>query len=62
MKCKKCQFATPDPTASDNNWTAYQCSNKSSVYYKCLLNVTINGCKLPKIAWRGCRYGKAVVK
>jgi hypothetical protein len=40
IKCISCRFATVDKKASDSGWTAYECSNPKSEYYKALLNVT----------------------
>jgi len=58
VKCKNCVFAKPDENMSERNWTAYQCTNQDSEYYRCLLNVTPSGNKEQEITWYGCRYGE----
>ena len=43
IKCISCKYAKADTRASTKDWTAYECTNPDSEYYRCLLNVTING-------------------
>ena len=43
---------------SDRKWTAYECGNPESVYYKALVNVDPYGNKMKRITWIGCKYGK----
>ena len=62
IKCISCRFARPDPSASDKNWTAYECGNPASEFYKALLNVTPHGAQLQRISWGGCEYGERRVK
>ena len=57
VKCADCRFVRPDIKASERRWTAYECGNHKSEYYRCLLNIDINGVKLKRIAWPGCEYG-----
>ena len=61
IKCISCKYAQPDKRASDKYWTAYQCTNRDSDYYGCLLNVRINGDKLKRISWSGCGVGVSQV-
>jgi len=58
IRCAQCRFARPDKKASDRNWTAYECGNRDSKYYKALLNITRGGAKLPWITWHGCVWGE----
>ena len=60
IRCKECRFARPDPKASDRNWTAYECGNRDSEYYRALLNITRGGAKLSWITWAGCAWGEPV--
>ena len=62
IKCISCRFATADKKASDSGWTAYECSNPKSEYYKALLNVTPDGDKRIRITWSGCARGERKVK
>ncbi len=58
IKCADCIFAREDKQASERNWTAYECGNSKSEYYKALLNVTIGGYRQGHITWRGCVHGE----
>lgn len=58
IRCARCRFVRPDHKASDSEWTAYECGNRESEYYRALLNVAVNGGKLPRITWKGCACGK----
>lgn len=62
IKCISCRFAQVDEKASDKSWTAYECSNPESDYYKALLNITPAGGKLTRISWSGCVHGERKVK
>ena len=57
IKCISCIYARQDKSASEGAWIAYECGNGKSEFYKCLLNVSVNGDKLKKISWSGCEYG-----
>jgi hypothetical protein len=35
-------------------WTAFQCTNSESEFFRSLLNVTYNGEKEDEITWSGC--------
>jgi len=58
VKCISCKYARPDKEASEKNWTAYECGNPQSEFYKSLLNVRPDGDKLKRISWRGCELGE----
>jgi hypothetical protein len=58
IRCKYCRFAKEDKSMSDEFWTAYECGNFESPYYKSLLNVDPQGNKLGKITWSGCFFGE----
>lgn len=58
IKCADCVFAKLDKSASGKSWTAYECGNPDSEYYKALLNVTPNGDKHSRISWHGCPEGR----
>jgi len=58
IRCISCRFARPDKSASERGWTAYECGNVKSEFYKSLLNVTINGDMLSRISWSGCDLGE----
>ena len=58
IKCVECRFPYVDKGASDKDWTAYECGNPSSEFYKSLLNINGEGCKLEYISWPGCVHGK----
>ena len=60
IRCACCKYVRPDKKASERNWTAYECGNCMSEYYRSLLNIRIDGGKLPWIAWRGCELGVPV--
>jgi hypothetical protein len=49
-----------DPEASEPGWTAYECGNGGSEYYKALLNVRRNGDRQQRVTWGGCSCGEAV--
>ena len=55
--CANCRFILPDIKASERHWTAYQCGNSKSEYYRSLLNISIDGIKLKRVAWPGCEHG-----
>jgi hypothetical protein len=61
-KCVQCVYVRPDINASDSDWTAYECGNIESPYYKSLLNVTLDGNKLDSVTWQGCEFGKSEVQ
>jgi len=57
--CADCKFARPDYDVSEyNSWTAFECGNKNSPFYRSLLNITIDGDTLPMITWQGCEAGQ----
>ena len=58
VRCKYCGFVREDKIMSNRFWTAYECGNFESPYYKSLLNVDPMGNKLHRIAWQGCIYGE----
>ena len=58
IRCKLCRFVRENVSLSDFGWTAYECGNPESQYYKSLLNVDLQGNKLPNITWSGCRFGE----
>ncbi|OQB13007.1 MAG: hypothetical protein BWY15_01971 [Firmicutes bacterium ADurb.Bin193] len=58
IKCISCRYARPDKASSDNSWTAYECGNPQSEFYKSLLNVRPDGNKLKRISWPGCEHGE----
>ena len=60
IKCINCIHAQEDKKASQKNWTAYECDNPESVFYKSLLNVRPDGGTIKHITWGGCKHGKAV--
>ncbi len=62
MKCISCRFATTDKSASDKDWTAYECGNPKSEYHKSLVNISENGDKHKRISWSGCEHGERKVK
>jgi len=55
-RCETYKFARIDPKISEGFWTAYECGNQESEFYRALLNVTENGNKLYKISWHGCNH------
>ena len=57
VRCARCKYVRPDMNASGWNWTAFECGNSKSEYYKCLLNISVSGNKLQRIIWSGCKYG-----
>lgn len=61
IRCSQCRFARMDKKASVKTWTAYECGNPNSEYYKALLNVTPNGDKQYRITWNGCEGGRAKI-
>jgi len=60
VRCACCKYVRPDRKASERNWTAYECGNSMSEYFRALLNITLNGNKLQWIAWSGCEHGVSV--
>lgn len=58
IKCISCRYARPDKTAGEGGWTAYECGNPQSEFYKSLLNVRPDGNKLKRISWSGCEHGE----
>ncbi len=62
MKCISCRFATVDKSASDKDWTAYECGNPESEYHKSLINISEDGKKHKRISWSGCEHGERKVK
>jgi hypothetical protein len=58
IKCISCKYARPDKTSSEKGWTAYECGNPHSEFYKSLLNVRPNGDKLKRVSWGGCEFGE----
>jgi hypothetical protein len=57
VKCVDCKYTRPDDLASEGNWIAYECGNRDSEYYRCLLNISENGAKHQHITWSGCAHG-----
>lgn len=57
IECAECMYARPDKIASEKGWTAYECGNVDSEYYKSLLNVSSEGDKQRIISWGGCELG-----
>jgi hypothetical protein len=62
MKCISCRFTLVDKKASDKEWTAYQCGNPKSEYYKALINISPEGKKHKRISWSGFKHGERKVK
>jgi len=62
IRCAQCRFVRPDRKASEGKWTAYECGNRDSDYYRALLNVTVNGGKQDKVTWRGCDVGETAAE
>ena len=62
IRCISCRHARPDPSASNRTWTAYECGNPASEFYKALLNVTPSGSKLLRISWGGCEHGERRIR
>ena len=50
-----------DESCCEDDWTAYECDNRQSRYYRSLLNVSPEGDKLPFVAWAGCKHGERTV-
>ncbi len=57
IMCISCKHATADKQATEGKWTAYECSNADSEFYKALVNVGVNGEMHKKISWSGCKHG-----
>jgi hypothetical protein len=57
IRCAQCRFARPDRKASERDWTAHECGNRKSEYYRALINITRKGEPLPLITWKGCVCG-----
>ena len=55
-KCSTCKFVRHDYELSEDGWTAYQCWNTESVYFRALLNVSVGGDMLKRVTWTGCKY------
>jgi len=60
IRCAECRFVRPDLKASDREWTAFECGNYDSEYYRGLLNITLDGDKQEQITWTGCKHGEPV--
>ena len=58
IKCKYCSFVKEDKSVSDGFWTAYECGNSESPYYRLLLNVDPHGNRLCRVTWHGCPFGE----
>ncbi len=62
MICKFCQYAVPDTAVYDNIHgellVGVKCSNRRSIYWHSLLNISPNGDIYPYIAWIGCEFYK----
>ena len=58
VECASCKYVNEDLNVSDCKWTAFECGNSKSEYFRCLLNITYNGDKLHNIEWPGCESGK----
>ena len=58
IRCSRCRHVREDPEASERDWTAYECGNPASEYYKALLNVRPNGDKQQRVTWGGCPCGE----
>ena len=39
-------------------WTALECGNPDSEYYRALVNITKSGARLSWITWSGCLFGE----
>ena len=50
-----------DDYVPSDDWTAYECGNRQSEYFRALLNVSKDGDKLPLITWAGCKHGERMV-
>ena len=58
IKCNKCRYLRIDTKSSTKTWTAHECGNRGSLYYKSLLNMTMEGTQLKGIVCPGCKDGK----
>jgi len=58
IRCSRCRYVREDPEASERHWTAYECGNAGSDYYRSLLNVRRNGDRQQRVAWGGCPCGE----
>ena len=58
IRCSQCRFVRPDKAASEKGWTAYECGNRKSEYYKALVNVSLDGDMLRRVTWKGCPCGE----
>ncbi len=58
IKCVDCKYVRADKSASSKNWTAFECGNADSEFYRCLLNVTKNGERQFQVTWCGCECGR----
>ena len=57
IECACCKYVRPDYNASGWNWTAYECGNSKSEYFRSLLNIYDDGIPLRQITWTGCNFG-----
>ena len=58
IRCVACRFVREDRSMSEKVWKAYECGNAKSEYYRCLLNININGGRLSEVVWKGCGCGE----
>ncbi|MDL2318173.1 hypothetical protein LJC74_03640 [Eubacteriales bacterium OttesenSCG-928-A19] len=58
VRCAQCRFARRSRAFSDKGWSAYQCRNRESEYFRALLNVSANGDEQHRITWKGCPLGE----
>ena len=57
VRCACCKYVRPDKKASERKWTAYECGNSRSEFFRCLLNIDVYGQQLRQIEWTGCESG-----
>ena len=57
VRCTCCKYARTDKKTRARNWKAIECGNSKSNYFGQLLNIDVDGEKLPWIAWPGCEHG-----
>jgi len=58
IRCAECRFVRADVAFSEEYWTAFECGNSKSEYFRGLLNVDIHGNQLNEITWLGCAEGR----
>ena len=58
ITCSHCAYVREDKLSSEPDWTAFECGNPRSEYYRALLNITKGGDKCDRIIWRGCPCGR----